>query len=64
METKQTGFLRLPQILELFPIGKSSWWAGVKAGRFPKAIKLSSRTTVWLASEIFAFIESQRKAEA
>lgn len=23
-----TGFLRLPQVLELFPISKSAWWKG------------------------------------
>lgn len=29
------GFVRLPQILEVYPISKSHWWAGVKAGRLP-----------------------------
>ncbi len=52
------GFLRLPQILALIPISKSSWWAGCKDGRFPKPLKLSARTTVWRAEEIAAFIES------
>ncbi|CAK7038018.1 MAG: hypothetical protein DELT_00653 [Desulfovibrio sp.] len=52
-----TGFLRLPQIMELVPISKSSWWQGCKAGRYPKPIKLGPRTTVWRAEEIKAFIE-------
>ena len=53
-----TGFLRLPQIMELFPISKSAWWNGCRSGRYPKPIKLGPRTTVWRAEEIKAFIES------
>lgn len=53
-----TGFLRLPQVLALVPIGKSSWWEGCKEGRFPKPVKLGPRTTVWRAEDIRAFIES------
>jgi prophage regulatory protein len=48
----QTGFLRLPQVLQLIPVGKSTWWAGVKDGRFPKATKLSPRTTAWRCEDI------------
>lgn len=51
------GFLRLPQILEIFPISKSSWWEGCRTGRYPKPIKLGPRTTVWKAEEIAAFIQ-------
>lgn len=48
--------LRLPQVLAVVPIPKSSWWRGIKEGRFPKGIKLSARTTVWRASEIEALV--------
>lgn len=44
--------LRLTQVLEIFPISKSSWWQGCKEGRFPKPIKLGPRTTVWLKEDI------------
>lgn len=61
----QTGFLRLDQILgnpkfglsPLIPVGKSTWWAGVKTGRFPKPIKLGPRTTAWRVEDIRALIE-------
>ena len=52
-----TGFLRLPQVLALVPVGKSSWWEGCKSGRYPKPVKLGPRTTVWRAEDIRAFIE-------
>ena len=51
-----TGFLRLPQILAIFPVSKSSWWAGCRSGRYPKPVKLGPRTTVWRAEDIKAFI--------
>ena len=51
------GFLRLPQILAIFPISKSAWWEGCRTGRFPKPVKLGARTTVWRAEDIRAFIE-------
>ena len=53
-----TGFLRLPQIMELFPISKSAWWQGCRDGRFPRPVKLGPRTTVWRAEDIAAFVQS------
>jgi len=41
----ETGFLRLPQILKLIPVGESTWWARVKAGIYPKPVKLGERTS-------------------
>jgi len=64
VEIPKYGFLRLKQILLLIPISKSAWWAGVKAGRYPASIKLSARTTVWRAEEIFNLIEQHHAAQA
>jgi prophage regulatory protein len=52
----ETGFLRLPQVLRVFPISKSSWWAGVKAGQYPKPVKLGPKTTAWRVEDIRALI--------
>ena len=41
------GFVRLRDILRVLPLSKSSWWAGVKSGRFPPPRKLGPNTTVW-----------------
>jgi len=54
----ETGFIRLPQVLQLIPISKSSWWAGVASGRYPAAVKLSERTTCWRVQDIRKLIES------
>lgn len=53
----ETGFLRLPQVLEVIPVGKTTWWEGVKSGRFPKAVKLSPRCTAWRAEDIREFVK-------
>jgi prophage regulatory protein len=54
-EEHNRRFLRLPQVLERIPVSKSTWWLGVKVGRFPKPVKLSPRTTAWREADIDAF---------
>lgn len=56
-----TGFVRLPSILRVYPVGKSTWWAGVKTGRFPKPVKLGCRTTAWRVEDIRALLEGLSK---
>ena len=55
----ETGFLRLSSVLKVFPVSKSTWWAGVKEGKFPKPIKLTKRTTAWKAQDIRELIETR-----
>lgn len=56
------GFLRLPQVLELIPVSKSTWWAGCKSGRYPQPVKLSARTTAWRVEDIEALIKKMNTA--
>lgn len=67
----ETGYLRIHQIIgnpkadppipALIPISKSSWWAGVKSGRFPQPTKvLGPRITAWRVEDIRALIEHAR----
>lgn len=48
----ETGFLRLPDVLRFIPVSKTTWWNGVKSGRFPKSIKLGKGITTWRAEDI------------
>lgn len=52
----QEGFVRLPQVLHVLGIGKTSFWDGVKSGRFPAPVKLGPRTTAWKVEDIRALI--------
>jgi len=58
IQIPETGFLRLTQILPFFPVSKSTWWAGVKSGRYPRAYKLGANTTAWKAEDIRALIKN------
>lgn len=56
----ETGLLRLNQIVgdvkagipPIIPICRSSWWNGVRSGRYPAPVKLGPRTTAWKAEDI------------
>jgi predicted DNA-binding transcriptional regulator AlpA len=66
-ELPEIGYLRLAQIIgdqrkhppvpPLIPVSKSTWWQGVKAGRFPKPVKLGIKTTAWRVEDIRALID-------
>jgi predicted DNA-binding transcriptional regulator AlpA len=60
----ERGFLRLPAVLQVFPVSRSAWWAGVKTGKYPKSVKLGPRTTVWRTEDIFDLLESSAAGNA
>ena len=61
------GYVRLPQIIgnpkadppipAVYPVGKTTWWDGVRSGRFPKPVKLGPNITAWRVEDIRALIE-------
>jgi prophage regulatory protein len=51
------SLLRLRQVLNLIPVAASTWWSGVRSGRFPKPLKLGPRTTCWKARDVLALID-------
>jgi prophage regulatory protein len=66
----QYGLLRLWQILgnrrkgipPIIPVSKSTWWAGVKSGKYPKPVKLSARCTCWYVEDIRTLMERIKKS--
>jgi predicted DNA-binding transcriptional regulator AlpA len=69
MELPSTGFLRLTQIIgdqnaeppipAVIPVSKSTWWEGVKSGRYPQPVRtLGLRITAWRVDDIRALIEA------
>lgn len=68
----ETGYLRLPQIIGdakaqppipgVIPVSKSTWWAGVKSGRYPQPVRtLGARITAWRVEDIRTLIENFAK---
>lgn len=35
----ETGFLRLPSVFKLIPVSRSTWWDGIREGRYPNLVK-------------------------
>ena len=49
---------KLPTVLAHIPVSRSGWWAGVQTGRYPKPVKLSTRSVAWRSADIRALIAS------
>ncbi|WAW10994.1 AlpA family phage regulatory protein [Oxalobacter vibrioformis] len=62
------GYVRLSQIIgnpkanppipAIIPVSSTSWWEGIKSGKYPKPVKLGPRTTAWRVEDIRALIQS------
>ncbi|WP_136524644.1 helix-turn-helix transcriptional regulator [Geomonas ferrireducens] len=50
-----------PPIPPIIPICKTSWWNGVKSGKYPQPIKLGPRTTCWRKSEVLALLNKNQE---
>ena len=60
MDLSQMGLLRIKQVLQFVPVSRSSWWKGVKEGRYPQPLKLSARVTCWKATDIRRIVEGNK----
>jgi prophage regulatory protein len=56
----ETGFVRLPTVLKIYPVSSSAWWQGIKEGRLPKGVKLGPRTTAWRVEDIRQLLSTIR----
>lgn len=60
------GYLRIWQIVgdkkrgiePILPIGRSTFLAGVKSGKFPQPVKLGERTTAWRKADILTLLDA------
>ena len=59
-----TGYLRLPQVLALFPVSRSAFYLGIKEGRYPAPVKLGKRTSAWRVEDIATLINRFNTAHA
>lgn len=69
MELPSTGYIRLSQIIgnpkavppipAVIPVSKSTWWEGVRTGRYPQPVRtLGLRITAWRVEDIRALIDA------
>lgn len=56
-ELPEEGFVRLPQVLEVIPVSKSTWFRGIQSGRFPTPVKLGARVSAWDVRDIRGLLD-------
>ena len=54
--------LRLPVVLDRYPVARATFLAGVKNGLYPKPVRLGKRSVAWREEDIEALIESRPEA--
>lgn len=59
--TKAGKLLRLPAVMERCALGRSSIYAGVKAGTFPAPVRLSARAVGFREDEIDRWVSERVK---
>ena len=58
--SKEVQFYRLSQLKKQLSVSRSSIWAWVKEGTFPKPIKLGKNCTAWNSVDIEKWIEERK----
>ena len=53
----ENRLIRLPEVLEILPIARSTWWGWVASGKAPAPVRLGNRCTCWRYSEVIALAE-------
>jgi predicted DNA-binding transcriptional regulator AlpA len=52
IEPPEDRLLSITEVLHIFPISRSTWYEGVKSGRYPAAVEMSRRRVGWPMGEI------------
>jgi predicted DNA-binding transcriptional regulator AlpA len=55
--------LRLPAVLELIPVGKTTWYKWISEGRAPQPRRLGTRMVAWPEGEVRGLIKKLRGDE-
>jgi len=51
--------LRMPELQKQIPLSRSHIYAMIAQGQFPAPIKLGSRASAWIASEIAQWVQER-----
>ena len=60
--TKRDTILKIPQVQQITGLSRSGIYARIKAGTFPRQIKLGLRASGWVESEVYAWVQQQISA--
>ena len=60
VDLSQPGFLRLDQVLLIFPVSRASWYAGLGT-IYPNSVRIGPRSVAWRTEDIRALVENPPK---
>jgi prophage regulatory protein len=49
--------IRLPEVLQLVPVSRSTWFSGVRSGRYPAPVRIGVRAVAWRHRDIRRLVE-------
>lgn len=62
MSVRQPKLLRLPEVKDITGLSKSTIYARITEGTFPKQVPIGPRLVVWIESDIQEWISQQIQA--
>lgn len=60
---KNERYLRLPSVLEIIPVSRSTWYLWIQRGIAPKPINISIRVAAWKAKDIKDLLDEMEKPD-
>ena len=63
IDLNQPGFLRLADVLAIFPVSRAAWYAGTKSGIYPPSVSIGPRSVGWPTSSIKKLMEALAAAQ-
>ncbi len=48
----ETVYIRLPEVLKILGISRSTFYAGIKSGKYPSPVKIGKRVSAWKIEEV------------
>jgi len=53
----EEGLVRLPDVLQVIPVSRSTWLRGVHSGRYPSPKRIGLRAVAWDVTELRRCLE-------
>lgn len=54
------AFLRLPEVLKVYPVSKPTWYRGIASGKYPKPVVISANCVAWRVGDIKKLLEQTK----
>lgn len=58
-QDQKPKLLRLPEVMEITTLSRSTIYLAMNNGEFPKPLSLINRTVAWLESEVYDWINDR-----